>query len=143
LIEAGIYINGKISASEINITQDFEIEIVYEILVEDKTINYFIAIEFVNGLGIIVFDATSSIYQQGVKGIYKISCVIPGNFLNDGAYFIGLSIKSFGKSIESHFYEGSILSFYIKDPIYNIPTRLHINDTPIYTGKQPGVVRPF
>jgi hypothetical protein len=73
---------------------------------------------------------------------YKATCLVPGNLLNDGAYFVGISIKSFNKNIDTHFYEGSLLSFHVKDPIYDVPTRLHIEGNTTYTGKVPGTVRP-
>jgi lipopolysaccharide transport system ATP-binding protein len=143
LVEAGIYVSGKVAKAEIDITQNFSIEVVFEILKEEPSVNYFVVLEVVNGAGIIVFDATSSTYQEGIKGTYKISCIVPANLLNDGPYFVGLSIKSYGKNIESHLYEGSILSFHVKDPIYNVPTRLHINGLTTYSGKLPGTVRPI
>lgn len=142
LLEAGIYTGNKLVKAEVDIKQEFSIEMIFEILQEDPSINYFISLEIVNGAGVIVFDTTSTAYQQGYKDLYKARCVVPGNLLNDGAYFVGMSIKSYGKNIETHFYEGSILSFHVKDPIYDVPTRLHINGNTTYSGKVPGTVRP-
>lgn len=71
------------------------------------------------------------------KGMYEAECYIPGNFLNEGTYFIGLAITSIEPGIQVHFYEQSALSFNVRDPIDNVPTRNG------YAGSIPGVVRPL
>jgi len=71
-------------------------------------------------------------------GIYKAECMIPDNFLNEGTYFVGLALTSFGSGMTVHFYERNALSFNVRDPIENVPTRHHE-----YTGPIPGVVRPL
>lgn len=70
-------------------------------------------------------------------GVYEVECHIPGNFLNEGMYFVGLAMTSFELGPRIHFYEQSALSFNIKDPIENVPTRNN------YGGSIPGIVRPL
>jgi lipopolysaccharide transport system ATP-binding protein len=70
-------------------------------------------------------------------GIYDAECHVPGNFLNEGTYVIGLAMTSVKSGIQIHFYEQSALSFNVKDPIENVPTRNG------YAGSMPGIVRPL
>lgn len=70
-------------------------------------------------------------------GVYEAECHVPGNFLNEGTYFVGLAMTSVESGIQVHFYEQSALSFNVKDPMENVPTRNG------YAGAMPGVVRPL
>lgn len=70
-------------------------------------------------------------------GNYFAECNIPENFLNEGAYFVGLALTSYGPGITVHFYEQNALSFNVRDPIEGIKTRKG------YSGSMPGVVRPL
>lgn len=69
-------------------------------------------------------------------GEYEAVCTVPGNYFNDGTYFVGLALSSMEKGVKAHFYEQNALSFNIKDPIDNVPTRNG------YAGPIPGMVRP-
>ena len=70
-------------------------------------------------------------------GEYEAECLLPLNFLNEGAYFVSLAISSFESGVKIHFWEQNILSFNIRDPLTDSVGREHG-----YTGKVPGVVRP-
>lgn len=70
-------------------------------------------------------------------GEYEAECVLPMNFLNEGAYFVGLAISSFESGTKVHFFEQNVISFNIKDPLEGSVGRQHG-----YTGRVPGIVRP-
>ena len=69
-------------------------------------------------------------------GDYEARCDVPGNFLNEGTYFVGLALTSLESGVRIHFYEQNALSFNVKDPLENVPTRNG------YYGPIPGIVRP-
>ncbi len=121
---------------EISINENAFITLKYRIL---KECNYkFIPnFHFYTADGACAFvtsDKQSSILPVGE---YEAQCVLPRNFLNEGAYFVGLAISSFESGVKVHFFEQNILSFNIKDPLTDSVGRQHG-----YTGLVPGVVRP-
>ena len=71
------------------------------------------------------------------EGVYEAECIIPGNFLNEGTYFVGLALTSLNSGVKIHFFETNALSFNVRDPIEKVPTRCG------YVGPIPGVVRPL
>jgi lipopolysaccharide transport system ATP-binding protein len=76
--------------------------------------------------------------QPHARGLYEAVCHIPGNFLNEGTYFVGLALTSFpGPHVQ--FFETSALAFNVRDPLVNVPTRGGSD----YAGPIPGVVRPL
>lgn len=72
------------------------------------------------------------------SGEYEAECLLPMNFFNDGAYFVGLAISSFESGVKVHFFEQNILSFNIKDPLKSGSAGRERG----YKGRVPGVVRP-
>jgi lipopolysaccharide transport system ATP-binding protein len=79
---------------------------------------------------------SSSLEATTDSGEFEAACTIPGNYLNDGTYFVGLALSSIEGGVKIHFYEQNVLSFNVKDPIYDMPTRKG------YAGSIPGIVRP-
>ncbi|TEB10358.1 ABC transporter ATP-binding protein [Pelotomaculum propionicicum] len=73
--------------------------------------------------------------RKVLPGIYRARCKIPGNFLNDGTYYVGFALTTLQTS-KVHFYEKDLLSFTVVDPIDVSATRGQ------YTGPIPGAVRP-
>jgi lipopolysaccharide transport system ATP-binding protein len=71
-------------------------------------------------------------------GVYEVTCSIPGNLLNEGTYFVGLALTSLESGVRVHFHAQNALSFNVKDPIDNVPTR-----NSAYSGPVPGVLRPL
>ena len=69
-------------------------------------------------------------------GDYEASCHIPGDFLNDGSYFVGLAMTSYGQGQAIHFFEQSALTFNVRDPMEGSVGRHG------YVNVMPGVVRP-
>ncbi|HVN25426.1 MAG TPA: ABC transporter ATP-binding protein [Syntrophorhabdales bacterium] len=69
------------------------------------------------------------------RGVYRARCTIPGNFLNDGIYYVGFAVSTM-ETLKIHFYEKDLLNVNIIDPIEGTVTRGN------YFGPMPGVVRP-
>ena len=71
-------------------------------------------------------------------GVHEATCHIPGNFLNEGTYFVGLALTTY-PGTKIRFFDQQALSFHVRDPIENVPTRGGTD----YAGTVPGVVRPL
>ena len=69
-------------------------------------------------------------------GDYVVECELPGDFLNEGAYFVGLAMTSFSPGLMVHFYEESALTFNVRDSMEGSVARFG------YVNIIPGVVRP-
>lgn len=139
----GLYINGKVADVEIDIRTAFKVQIEFDILEDNPQAFYFPAIDIYNAEGTCILAEDSQFFLPGKVGTYQVSCDIPGNLLNEGTYFVGIALKSFDKVMKVHFFEANILSFTVKDPILNVPTRLSINNEIVYSGQLPGAVRPL
>lgn len=99
--------------------------------------NYIPNVHIFSSDGAYVFISSPQASNTSEPGIYEAECIIPENFLNEGTYFVGLALTSLESGVNVHFYEKSSLSFNVKDPIENVPTRRG------YVGSIPGVVRPL
>ena len=71
-------------------------------------------------------------------GIYCADCKIPREFLNEGAYFVGVAITTYpdGGSLRVEFFDKNALTFNVVDPMDERSNRYG------YAGPIPGVVRP-
>jgi lipopolysaccharide transport system ATP-binding protein len=69
------------------------------------------------------------------RGVYRARCRIPGNFLNDGIYYVGFALTTM-ETLKVHFYEKDLLNLSVVDPIEGTITRGY------YFGPMPGAVRP-
>ncbi len=101
-------------------------EFIYEV---EEAGNLMVNLQLFNDAGEIIFELASQQYQFK-NGLVKGESHIPGNFLNDGLYYISLSFVR--NSTTRLFYLDSCLSFHVED--YN-----HSGD---WYGKWAGVVRP-
>ena len=135
--------NGDQASQEINIESEISILIEYSILREDDKLFPYPNIHVYNAAGICVFVSSPTIPQNFKKGLYQSTCTIPANFLNQGSYFIGVAISSFGKGVIVHLFEQNAISINIRDNIYDVPTRLQVNGTVAYSGEIPGTIRPL
>lgn len=139
LNEVSIHTNGEIASPEIDIRQDFTIEIKFEVVNNPQKLR------FCPFFYVLTADGTVAFYcgfkERDItieKGVYHASCKIEGNFLNEGTYFINIGVNSGDAGIQVHLYEYNALSFNVKDPIDNVPTR-NIG----YSSIIPGVIRPL
>lgn len=71
-------------------------------------------------------------------GDYVAKCTIPGNLLNEGAYFVGLALTSYydAGSYEVEFFNRNALTFNVIDPMDERSNRYG------YAGPVPGLLRP-
>jgi lipopolysaccharide transport system ATP-binding protein len=143
LVKAAIFKNGEISGEEINIDDEISIEIEFEILSYDDKVLPYPNIHVYDAMGTCVFVSAPTTTTSHKPGIYKSKCTIPANFLNQGTYFIGVALSSFGRGVVVHFFEQNALSFNIKDEIYGVPTRLQVNGEVAYSAEIPGTIRPL
>lgn len=123
-------------ALETRIDEPVVVEMTFEILGNDAPIlvpNF----HFYTAGGDCAFVSHDTGMQLLPKGKYVSRCVIPGNFLNEGSYFVGMAISSCSPVTAVHFYEKSCLSFNVIDPHEGIITR------PSHSIPIPGVVRPL
>ena len=143
LLKAAILRNGKISGEEINIGDEIAVEIDFNIIAEDDKILPYPNIHVYDAMGTCVFVSAPTTTTIHRAGTYRSRCLIPANFLNQGTYFIGVALSSFGRGVIVHFFERNALSFNIKDGIYGVPTRLQVNGEVAYSAEIPGTIRPL
>jgi hypothetical protein len=72
-------------------------------------------------------------------GDYTASVEIPGHFLNDGMYSVGVAVNHFEQGLQTAFFERGALSFNIVDRIADNELRTVSR----WGGRIPGVVRPL
>ena len=136
-----ILVSGAITDSsdkivnEIDIREAFKVVMRYKITRPDN-------FKFLPNFHFFAPDGSCAFVSASVEacehfGEYQAECNIPGNFLNEGAYFVGLALSSMEAGVKAHFFEQSALSFNVKDPINGVPTRSFG-----YVGPIPGLIRP-
>lgn len=139
LNEASIRVNDVISEPEIDIRRSFTVEFKFEIVNNDSNLLFNAFFFFITSDGTIAFISGSPEKKSfSEKGVYSVAITVPGNLLNEGTYFINLGINSLNSGVQVHINETNALSFNIKDPIDNVPTR-HSG----YSAILPGIVRPL
>ena len=91
---------------------------------------------FMTAAGVCAFVTVAEPTHTLPCGTYKATCEVPSHLLNEGAYFVGLAISSFGSGVKVHFFESNALSFNVADNLAADATRGG------WTGAMPGAVRP-
>ncbi len=71
-------------------------------------------------------------------GLYNAECIIPGNLLNDGIFYVGLALTFVKGEIHVSFYEKHALTFSIIEP----NDKLFYETRNGYMGAFPGKIRP-
>lgn len=132
-----VNIQGNVCA-ELDITQAFDIGITYRILHAENcecSPNF----HFHSSDGSYAFmSSPKEMVRHTSPGVYEAICHIPGNFLNEGTYFVGLALTTY-PGTKIRFFDQQALSFHIRDLIENVPTRGGTD----YAGPIPGIVRPL
>jgi lipopolysaccharide transport system ATP-binding protein len=123
--------------TEIDIREPFSIIMQYKISITEKY-RYIPNFHFFYSDGTYTFCSSPIVIERLSPGIYEAECRVPGNYLNEGTFFVGLALTSLDSGMRVHFYDQNALSFHVKDPIDDVPTR-----NPAYSGPIPGVVRPL
>jgi lipopolysaccharide transport system ATP-binding protein len=125
--------------TEVQISEPIIFEMDYEVHVRDAhlTPNFHV---YGPGGGCIFVTSDAVIDPDGIlkgePGAYRARCKIPGNFLNDGIYYVGFAVSTMEKT-KVHFFERDLLQFVVIDPIEGNITRGK------YAGPMPGAVRPL
>ena len=86
--------------------------------------------------GTYAFVSTPDVLTELTPGDYEASCYIPGDFLNEGSYFVGLAVSSYAPGLTIHFFEPSAMTFNVRDSMDGSVGRHG------YANVMPGVVRP-
>jgi lipopolysaccharide transport system ATP-binding protein len=121
---------------EFDIGQSFLISMCYQILDSSKVKNV-PNFHFFRADGSCAFVAIAPDVKSGSTGEFHATCHIPANFLNDGSYFVGLAMTSYGDAGHViNFSESSALQFNVRDPMSSEGMRYG------YAGPIPGGVRP-
>ena len=123
--------------TEIDISQSLKIKMKYQILKSencDSAPNF----HFFTSDGSYLFVSGPQRMVRHSPGIHEAVCNIPGNLLNEGTHFVGLALTTC-PGTKVRFYDQQVLSFHVRDPIENVPTRGGSD----YAGPVPGVIRPL
>jgi len=143
LRKVSIVVRDEAASQEIDIGDEINVVIEYSIINEDNKLLPYPNIHVFNSAGICVFISAPSTTNVHSPSTYRAVCTIPANFLNQGAYFVGIAISSMGKGVLVHLFEQNAISFNIRDNIYNVPTRPQVDGNVAYSGEVPGTVRPL
>ena len=119
-------------ATEFDLSESVKIKMRFKVIKKD-TLKLVPNFHFHTGNGTYAFTSGLRDAEVLEVGEYTTECSVPGNLLNDDAYFVGLAITSLERGVKIHFYEQSVLSFVVKD---------ELEDRQGYSGRIPGVVRP-
>ena len=115
LLSAGVFKADGSIAETIDIEEALLIRLVFEIDHHRDSI-------FVPNIALFRFDgncafvAVPPFARPLGAGRYAAECAVPGHFLNDGVYFVGLEMTShIGKRSTSHFTQLNLLTFRVDD----------------------------
>lgn len=92
-----------------------------------------------NSQGQCVFVSTGAFPMEAREGVYKSTCIIPKNFLNDDVYSIDLILTYMHAGVHECFHERNVLSVVMVDPIEDTLNEKVRNG---YRGSFAGVIRP-
>jgi lipopolysaccharide transport system ATP-binding protein len=93
---------------------------------------------FIAADGAYAFVSSPASIGAQTPGNYTADCQIPGNFLNEGAYFVGVAVTAYpyGKPYNVEFHERDAVIINVVDPMDKNSNRYG------YSGPIPGVLRP-
>jgi lipopolysaccharide transport system ATP-binding protein len=131
---------GMIKNENNNLIQEVDIRNTVKICMrfrvnKSSNVRYIPNFHFVTAVGVYAFVSSHEPVSLPI-GEYEVECSIPGNLLNEGAYFIGLAISSYEPGLTIHFFEENAITFNVKDPMDGTVGRHG------YANVMPGVVRP-
>jgi lipopolysaccharide transport system ATP-binding protein len=122
--------------AEVEVNESFSVRMEYRIAVQTD-FAFVPNFHFYREDGSCAFVVHAVEVKNVPTGEYVAECFVPGNFMNDGVYSVGLALSSFESGVSVHFFERSAIMFNIRDPIEGVATR------PGYSGAIPGAVRPL
>lgn len=135
LLAATVKSTAGVPLVEVQITESVIVEMVFEV-------KHAAGKKFVPDFHFFCADGTPAFSTSDFncvvdrEGIFVSKCRIPGNFLNDSTYFVGVAMASFDSGVQIHFYANSLICFNVFDPIDGVPTRGE------WVGRIEGAVRP-
>lgn len=135
LLFGEVFNHNGLASIEIDIRAPLSVRMGFRVL-SRSSIRYIPNFHFVVPGGVYAFVSSPAIPCCLPPGDYVATCEIPGNFLNEGTYFVGLAISSFEPGLDIHFFEASAISFNVKDSMEGNTGRHG------YVNVMPGVVRP-
>ena len=121
---------------EIGIRHTASVQMGFRVL-KTSSISYIPNFHFVVPGGIYAFVSSPQNYCELQPGDYVANCEIPGDFLNEGTYFVGLAMSSYHPGLTIHFFEPSAIVFNVKDSMDG-----SVGREGSYVNVMPGVVRP-
>jgi lipopolysaccharide transport system ATP-binding protein len=128
---------GVPGVSEFTIHEDVTVRMRYRITGETdgRCVPNF---HFFTSNGTCAFVAAPLDLNKQTAGTYNADCIIPGDFLNEGAYFVGVALTTHfdDRPYRIEFYDRNALTFNVIDPMDEGSDRYS------YAGPMPGVVRP-
>lgn len=92
---------------------------------------------FVTPGGVYAFLSVPESFSELAPGDYEAMCMLPGDFLNEGAYSVGMAISSFEQGVKVHFFEQGALTFNVLDPMEG-----SVGRNTGFAGAVPGIMRP-
>ena len=124
---------------EIHLKDGFKICMKYE--VNDNSLgcafpNFHVFDE--NGQYLFVASNSDKENQNSEIGMYSAECIVPGNLLNDGVFFVGIALTFIQGEIHVSYFEKRALTFSIIEPI----DKLYYETRNGFTGAIPGKIRP-
>lgn len=135
LIRAGLIVSE--AKQEVTVHDDVTISMSYRIkrAVDGLFVPNF---HFYTADGTYAFVSGATGVAPAIPGEYTAECRIPGNMLNEGAYFVGVAITTYynSGSFTVEFFDRNALTFNVIDPMDERSNRYG------YAGAVPGVVRP-
>jgi len=137
LLAARIASSGMRSAV-VDIRQPVRVEIDYEVLQAHWPLHP--NVHFYNEDGTCVFTANDSHDASTLKprapGRYRAIAEVPGNYLSEGMFSVGIALSTF-EPVVVHFWERGALAFQVHDAGEGDSSRGR------FAGRLPGVVRPM
>jgi lipopolysaccharide transport system ATP-binding protein len=133
----GVEVIGLSGVLETTIHDEITIRMVYQIkqVTSARCVPNF---HFFAPDGSYIFVASPKDVTTLKPGIYQADCVVPGGFLNEGAYFVGVAVTSYydAGNFMVDFFERNALTFNVVDPMDERSNRYG------YAGSIPGILRP-
>lgn len=138
LLKARLTNEARETTDEFRIDEDIYIEMEYEVAKEGARVNPNFHIHTVDGSNAFVTSDVVIDPEAIAKvkpGRYLARCKIPGNFLNDGVYYVGFALSDMA-ALKAHFHVPDLLQLIIVDLQNGTVTRGR------YAGSIPGAIRP-
>jgi len=103
-------------SSQLDIDKDILIELFYWNFI--KGAKLLPSIRLINNEGITVFTAVDMVLygHPSQEGLFRSVCRIPGNFLNQGCYFVDVIISGSAGIMDDHIFEQQLISFDVVEP---------------------------